>query len=373
MESMFRDFIRVVLTIVKKDLLIRIKQPADLAATFVPALGLLLIMALGSVATGRSPVALVVLDHGPKGAQMRQVFYNSDVFRLTDATPQQAQSLFKSVQVVAIVTIPADFTRRVAEHQQAPVLVQVNNLNMDYTNDIRRAVPDAITQFYQAQGHSSDVKITVQEQDLHHADVQLFQYMIIPIIILLLTMSGVVNIGLSTAREWESLTVKELLYAPVARSAIITGKVLGGFIMTMLLGVTLLGFGDVFGWLQPTGIYWLSALATMALISLMGVGLGVAMGAIMQRLQPVIALGFDLVFFLFFLAGGIGVLAFSPAWLQNIAAFVPLSYGRHALEMSLFYNSSDMLGRDIAILGGCAIVAIAVGVLAMRKEIAVTR
>jgi ABC-2 type transport system permease protein len=42
------------------------------------------------------------------------------------------------------------------------------------------------------------------------------------------------------------------------------------------------------------------------------------------------------------------VLAFDPTWLQTIAIYVPLYYGRHALEMALFYQSSDQLGRDVA-------------------------
>jgi len=300
---------------------------------------------------------------------MQQIFHDADVFRITDATPQQAQVLFKNIDVVAIITIPVDFTQRVQAHQQAPVEVQVNNLNLDFTNDIRRAVPDAITQFYQAEGNNSAVKITVQEQDLRHRDIQLFQYTVIPIIVLLLTMSGVVNTGLSTAREWELLTVKELLFAPVARSAIIVGKVLAGFLSTLLLGAALMILGNLLGWVQPTGIYWFNALLVIALIALMGAGIGVAMGASLQRLHPVIALGIDAVLYLFFLAGGIGVLAFMQDWLQNIAAFVPLTYGRHALEMAVFYNSSDLFARDVAILGCSALAALVLGILAMRRQI----
>lgn len=366
---MVRDFIRVVWAILRKDLRVWIQQPINMAATFVPALCFLMVTALGSVAVGRSPVALITLDHGAKGVQMQHIFHRADVFRITDATPQQAQDLFKNIQVVAIITIPADFTQRVEAHQAAPVDVKVNNLNLDFTGDVRRAVPDAITQFYQVQGTTSAIKIIPQEQDLRQRDVQLFQYTVIPIIILLLTMSAVVNGGLSTAREWELLTIKELLFAPVARSAIIVGKVLAGFLSTLLLGTAIMLLGNLLGWVQPVGIYWLNAMVAIALISLMGAGIGVAMGATLQRLQPVIALGLDAVLYLFFLAGGIGVLAFMQDWLQNIAAFVPLTYGRHALEMAVFYNSSDLFGRDIAVLVGSAVIALALGVLAMRRGI----
>ena len=54
--------------------------------------------------------------------------------------------------------------------------------------------------------------------------------------------------------------------------------------------------------------------------------------------------------FIFFLAGGIGVLAFEPTWLQNIADYSPLTYSVHALQMAVFYSSSDQLGRDVLVL-----------------------
>ena len=41
----------------------------------------------------------------------------------------------------------------------------------------------------------------------------------------------------------------------------------------------------------------------------------------LRRVQVVIAVSINVAIYLFFLAGGIGVLAFEPTWLQNIAAF----------------------------------------------------
>ncbi len=70
------------------------------------------------------------------------------------------------------------------------------------------------------------------------------------------------------------------------------------------------------------------------------------------------------------MAGGIGVLAIEPTWLQNIAAFVPLTYGRHALEQAVFNSASDQFGQDMAVLAISALVAVGLGTLAMRRGIA---
>lgn len=367
---MVRNFVRTVLTVFKKDMRIWIQQPINTAATVVPVLCFLLVTAMGAGAVGRSPVALITLDHGAKGQQMQQILHDADVFRVIDTTPTQAQELFKNISVVAVITIPADFTQRITTHQPDPINVRLNNLNDDFGHDVRDAVPDAITQFYAAQGQNSEMKVQVQEHDLRQQDVELFQYTLAPIMILLLTMSGVVNSGLATAREWEELTVKELLFAPVSGNAIIVGKVLAGFFTTMLLGALVIVAGNLFGWVHLQGIYWLTAMTTIALIALVGAGIGVAMGAVLQRLHAMIGLGLNMVLYLFFLAGGVGVLAFMQDWLQVIAAYIPLTYGRHALEMAVFYNSAEFFGRDTAILGGSALLALVLGFLAMRRKVA---
>jgi ABC-2 type transport system permease protein len=356
--------------IMKKDIGVWLRQPVNIAVTFLPPLGFLLVGALGAAAVGRSPVALVNLDSGAKGQQMAQIIHNADVFRITDATPAQAQVLLNNIDVVAVITIPADFTQRVDAHLSAPIDVTVNNLTLDFTNDIRRSVPDAITQYYQAQGRDSPILVTMHETDLRSRDVQLYQYDVLPTILLLLMISGLVNGGLSTAREWERSTVKELLLSPVARGAIIMGKVLAGFAITFVLGMLVLLLGYGLGWTQPQGVYWLTTMLIVALVSLFAAGLGVAIGAAMRRIQPVIAVSINVSIYLFFLAGGIGVLAFEPGWLQTIAAFIPLTYGDHALEQAIFYSSADQLGLDVTVLALSALAALVLGTLSMRRGIA---
>jgi ABC-type Na+ efflux pump permease subunit len=251
--------------------------------------------------------------------------------------------------------------------------VTINNLNTDFTNDIRRAVPDTITQFYQQQGGKSPIKVTLSEQNLRRQDIQLFQYSAMPLILLLLVVSGLVSSSLAAAGEWETRTIKELLLSPASNAAIITGKVLTGFMTTLTLGVLVLGVGSLLGWVQPTGVYWLSVLLIIALVALFSAGLGVALGALLQRIQSVGSVAIVIALYLFFLTGGTAVLAFDPVWLQTVATFVPLYYGRHALEMAIFYQSSDQLGRDVAVLAGSAMLTIGLGILAIRRGIAESR
>jgi ABC-type multidrug transport system permease subunit len=364
------EFFHATWVILIKDLQVWLRQPVTIAATFVPPLVFLLVQAVGSVAVGRSPVALVVLDSGPQGAQIAQAIRQADVFRLQEVDAVKAQLLLKNIDVVAVVTIPADFSQRLQDHQGANVDVTVNNLNLDFTNDIRRAVPDAITHYYLAQGNQSPIKITMVEHDLRPRDIALFQYSILPTVVLLLMISGLISGGFTTAREWESSTVKELLLSPAPGGAIIAGKVLASFATSFTLGSLVLLAVYAMGWIYPEGIYWLNMLLVVGLVALLGASFGVAIGAALRRILPIVAITINLSLYLFFLAGGFGVLAFEPQWLQNIAAFVPLTYGNHALQMALFYNSSDLLGRDVLVLCLSSLAGLVLGTIAVRRGMA---
>ena len=364
---MFFAAFRPIWAICKKDLAVWLHRPANVIVTLAPPVVLLLIIALGASAVGRSPVALVTLDSSPQAMQMRQIFHDADVFRITDATSQQAAVLFDNMDVVAVITIPAGFAQRVQANETLPIDVTINNLNLDFTNDIRRAVPDVITQFYHAQGAASPIQVSLQERDLRSRDVQFFEYMVLPSMVLQLVTSGLFTSGLSTAREWESKTIKELLLAPATNSVIITGKVLAGWIISFSLGLLVLGLGYLLGWIRPEGVYWLNTLLIVALVALFSAGLGVALGALTKRLPLMLATSMTLAIYLFFLSGGVTVLAFEPAWLQSIATFVPLTYGSHALQMAVFYRSSDQFGRDVLVLALSALLALILGTLALRR------
>lgn len=364
------SLLRAAWAVFRKDFAVWAHNPLIGAASLLPALLILVLLGAEAAAVGASPVALVTLDTGPKGQAMRQIFEQSDAFRLTEASPQQAQVLLDRLDVVAVITIPADFTQRVAAHDPSPIDVTINNLNLDFTDDIRRAVPDAITQFYASQGGASPIKVTVQEHDLRRQDVAYFQYLVLPVIVLLVVTNGVMTNAATTAEEWETHRIKELLLSPVPRAALIVGKVLAGFTTTVLLGVIILALGIVVGWTRTDGLHLLTSLGIMALMALFSTGLGVALGAAIQRTQLVTTASALVALCLFFVAGGISVLAFEPIWLQNVAAFSPLTYGVHALQQAMFYRSAEQLGRDVLVLFCSGMAALGLGVLMMRRGIA---
>lgn len=364
------SWVRCAWAICLKDLRVWLCHPVQIVSSLLVPVSYFLVVFLGAQAVSQNPVAVVNLDQGPIGAQMVQAIRDAGVFRVTVVmTSAQAQTLYAHLHVAAIITLPVGLSHAVQTHQLAPIPVQVDNTNLDLTNDIRRSVPDAITTYYQHLGSSSPLQVTIAERDVRQRDVQLYQYSVLPVIILVITVNGIITAGMAATNEFEQRTMTGLLLTPCGRFAIILGKVAAGFIGTDVLATCLLLLGAAFNFTQPQGLGWFSTLSIIALSSLVSAGLGIAVGTWFQRKQVVSYAATLVAVELFALAGGLGVIFFEPQWLQNIAVFDPLTYAIHSLQMAVFYHSLQGVWRDITVLACTAVGAILCGVVALRRNI----
>ncbi len=350
-----------------KDLRVWLRHPWQVIGTMLVPISYTLVAFLGSAATGANPVAVVNLDRGPDGGQIVQAIQAAKVFRLRQASAAAARRLYGQDQVAAIVTIPADTTSLLRRHQQARVQMQVDNLNLDLADDIRRAVPDAIITWYQSRTRPWPVDVGLDEHHLRARDVQLYQYSVLPVIALVITVSGILVTGMAAAGEFERRTVKGLLLAPVPRGVIIAGKVAAGWAFTCIAAAAVLLAGAAADWTRPAGAGWAEALGAIALGSLFASGLGIAIGTWGRRKQPVSVAATIVAVELFALSGGLGVIFFEPEWLQQIARWDPLTYMIHSLQQAVFYRSAAGWGRDAAVLAVSAAATALAGTLAMRR------
>jgi ABC-type transport system involved in multi-copper enzyme maturation permease subunit len=361
------SFISSVWAIFVKDLLLWLRQPLQIIGSLLVPVSYTVVVFLGAQATTTQPAAVVNLDQGPVGAQLARAVADAGVFRVYQTSPARASQMYDDLQVSLVITIPADTSQLVAANEQAPVDVRANNLNFDLAGDIRRSVPDAITTYYAGLGQASPIHVTIAQDDIRARDVQLYQYSVLPVIILIVTVNGIISSGMAVAGEFEKKTIKELLLAPVSRFTIIAGKMMAGFVSTFVLATAMLVVGAAANLTRPQGVYWVTAIIAIALSSAFSAGLGIAIGTWFQRKQPVTIGATIAAVELFALAGGIGVIWFEPEWLQRIAAFDPLTYGIHALQISVFYNSFTGVVRDCIVLVCTSAAAAGAGALAMRR------
>ena len=321
--SLFAANLRIIGACLKKDLRSALTERVfTIVSIFLPV-NFLIMMSLFVLAGSHAPTAVVMLDNGPYAHQFYNAMNNAHSFSLRTASAQEASNLIAGGKVVAVVTIPADFDERVSENQPVQVGVQINNLNTDFTNDIRRAIPLSITSFY-AKAYPNLVTITPRETDWYPQDTDYVPYLAVSIIVVSLMVGGVLQAGVSSAKEWENGTMKELLLSPASRWAVLLGKMLATCVLNLAAVVLVLFV--VIGIVGVWPVHWGEVVWATLLTMVIFVAFGTLLGTLLKRWQAVAALTFGLSIPLFFLSGAFGPISFGTPATQVLAKLFPVYY-----------------------------------------------
>ena len=362
-----RHDVRVVRAVALNELRISLTERTYTILSILMPLNFLFLFLLFALTGGLAPTAVVLEDHGQYAQQFLAALEQAHSFEVRQATAGEAQKLMAQGSIVAIVTVPASFDADLRAGRTIELPVEVNNLQQDFTNDIRRAVPLAITSFY-AKAFPNQVVVRAREVDLQPRDTGYVQYLGVSILVIGLMIGGLLQAGTNVAREYESETIKELLLSPASRWTIEVGKALGAAILNIAggavtLGVVVLGVG-----LRP--VHWGETIGFGLLLIAIFVSVGTLIGTLTRRRQSVIPLSFGLALPLFFLSG-----AFGPAnWGSPIAAAIaylsPAYYGIAVLQYAFhgFITTPTSLAVDSAALVLATVVAIAISGLTLRRE-----
>jgi ABC-2 type transport system permease protein len=128
--------------------------------------------------------------------------------------------------------------------------------------------------------------------------------------------------------------LREILVAPINRSAVAIGKALGGATQSMIQGMVMLAFAPVAG-VHLSLVSVLEAIPLLFILAFSLSALGVALAARMRSMQ-----GFQMVMNLllmpmFFLSGALFPLNGLPGWMTVLTRLDPVAYGiapvRHVL------------------------------------------
>jgi daunorubicin resistance ABC transporter membrane protein len=119
--------------------------------------------------------------------------------------------------------------------------------------------------------------------------------------------------------------LREMLVAPVSRSAIVIGKCLGGATIATLQGIVILILSGLAHVPYAPGLI-VTLIGEMLLLSFTLTAFGVMMAARIKQFQAFMALTQMLVFPLFFLSGALYPLNGLPTWLTVLTRIDPLTY-----------------------------------------------
>jgi ABC-2 type transport system permease protein len=283
--------------------------------------------------------------------------------------------------VAAIIVIPSDFDQRAARHD-ARVILKLNNVDIDFSDDIRRSVARSVAELDDSQlgllgelhGPTEGIllpspyRVAIAERDLRVTNVEFLQYEVVPILIMVVISVGTLSSAMLAARDVERGTARMLLMAPAARAEIVLGKLLGSLGATAAVLGPLLIAGATAGIIAPPLGHWPALLGLLAATTVMASGLGLLIGIAGRRPRLVTMLSLNGAIVLFFLGGGFTTVAFLPDWLQGLSRLVPTSYAIEALRQTLFYPDLAGFGQDLAAISAFATAAAVAGTVVLARS-----
>jgi len=359
--------LRVIRAVCLKDLRLALREPISTAIGVILPINFLFLFSLFALTGGEAPIAVVLLDDGPLAQQFVLSLQQAHSFQVHLADPGQAHAELVEGRIVGVVTVPAAFSAQLQSSRQIDLPVDVNNLNVDFTNDIRRAVPLSITSFY-AQAFPGQVVVRANESDVQPQDTGYVSYLAVSIVVIGLFIEGVLQSAVITAREYEDHTMIELTLAPASPLAVTVGKIAAGFVLSAAAGVlATLVVVFVVG-VRP--VYPLEVVAFGLLITVPAVASGVFVGTLLKRRQAAIPLAIGSTLPLFFLSGPFG----PPNWggaMGTVALISPLTYAialfQHAFHGYL--TAQPALATDLLVLVGFSVLAIGAAGVVLRRGI----
>ena len=131
--------------------------------------------------------------------------------------------------------------------------------------------------------------------------------------------------------------LREMLVAPVRRSAIITGKCLGGATVATIQGLIVLAMAGLVG-VPYNPLMLITLFFEMMLLGFAVTAFGLVIAARVKQIQSMMGLMQAILMPLVFLSGALFPLSRLPTWLNGLVHINPISYAVHPFRQAVFVH-----------------------------------
>lgn len=321
--------LRAAFHIMMNDIRLNLVSPFATILSLVVPINFLFLFVLFAIGGAQVPVSLVMSGGNAYDVGFLHALQNALTFNIHRvASPDIGQHLIQAHQSVATIQVPESFAASVSHHQTASVSLTLNNLNADFADDVRRAMPLAILNFYHSMFPSS-IPLNWTEVDSYAQNVTFLGYLSVSIQTVALLIGGLLLGGRSAARDWELGTMKELMLAPIPSWSVVLGKLAAGMVSGMASAVLVLIVLLLLG-LRP--LMWGQFIGVTLVTLFVFISLGVAIGSLAKSQFIVTPFAFALGLPLFFISGAFGPISWSTPIAADIARVFPVAYANAAFQ-----------------------------------------
>ena len=337
---------------------------AFVGLTVLAAVSFLVMVSLFGLTGSYAPVALIDHDGGPYAKRFVEALDGAHhSFSLKHISEEEAQARLMSGRLVGIITIPKGFSADVEEGITVPVDVQIDNVNVDLTHDVQRALPAAIVAFGHREGFPG-IRVKMVEHDVLPRDTGYIPYLVVSALALAAMVIAAILGAMTTAREWEGRTVKLLRLSPASSGVVLAGKLavaagVAGTALAITLLVIVAGYGVV-----PVAP-WATVFTLVACVVIFTC-LGAWLGAALKRTLAAVPLLFGLAMPFYVDSGALEPARFDGEAIWMLAHLSPVYYAVGVLEWA-FHGlrvTPEPIYVNLLVLLGIAVVAC---MLTLRK------
>lgn len=357
----------VVWECMRKDIASALRERVALFQMVILPLNYNMLLILFALAGSAAPTAVVMQDRGPYAQQFYSAMGASSSFRLqVVGSEAAADAMLLRGDIVAVVTIPADFDQRVSSGQPVQVGLYTNNLNTDFTDDVNRGLRLSVTTFSQ-RAFPGKVSIVAQIHEAYGHETGYIPYLSVAVVIIGLLVGGLLQAGSASARDWEANTIKELLLSPAPRSAIVLGKMLGAGVVSLLSAICVVLFLVLVIHVWP--VHWGGFLGTILLMSAVSVAAGTVLGNLLKQRQTVTLLTRGSSVPLFLLSGVFNPITYSTLGLVVLARIFPVHYAIALVQLTAlgFRTNTLPAAGNVLVLCGFLLFFVALSAAVLRR------
>jgi len=187
-----------------------------------------------------------------------------------------------------------------------------------------------------------------------------YQVFIFPGILAMTILFSSVFFGLYIVWDKKIDFFKEVLVAPLSRTTIFAGKMVGGTIDALIQACAMLVLGVVLG-INYSVLNVVLAFVFMFMLAASLVSLGLIIGSNMESVEGFQLIVSFLVFPMFFFSGALFPLNNLPSYLRIVTFLDPVTYAVDGLRGLLLGSSQLSMPLNFAILAAFAAVMIGIG------------
>lgn len=325
--------IRATGAIVRHSLFQAKARPVPVVMGILVPVNFLILFALFAISGGHAPIAVYQQHPSAAGNAIVSALGHSDTYSVRQVPSLAAGArAMNDDSVVGTISVPPAIGGDLAGGRQATLGLTLNNLNHDFSDDVRRGLPLTYLRYYQQlPGHQ--LPVTVRQTDAYPSTVGFLAYIAVSILTVALVIGGLLQGGLASAREWEDGTMKELMLSPVPAWSVVAGKLIAGLIGGVASGAVILAI------LVPLGVVphgWWALLGVGAVLLTVFTGIGLAVGSRLRSQRAVVPLSFALGLPLFFISGAFGPISWTTSASAFVARLFPVAYANAALQHATY-------------------------------------